>query len=531
MTPTGNRETTREQDSIELALRESQARLSGIIASTMDAIITVDEAQRITLFNKAAEMMFGYSADEILGQPLGRLLPERSREIHHQHIRRFGETGVTNRSMGRLGTLYGLRANGQEFPIEASISQLPTREGKLYTVILRDVSERIKVEEALRESEQYLRATFEQAAIGIAHLTPDGRFLRVNRKLCEIAGYSPEELLNRSFADITHPDDLETDRVLHERAAQGLLESYVCEKRYIRKDGQVVWVNLTASLVRDGAGHPRYLLKVVEDITQRKAAEAALQAKADEIRTMTQQLWQTAKLATMGELAASIAHELNNPLAIVSLRIESLLLATPPDSPAYAELQVVEREVERMAALVANLLQFSRSSERQVSSLVITDEINRTLELVQNYLTNRRVTVQREFAADLPLVQADRQQMRQLFLNLITNAADAMPGGGLLRIRAAVRPPRTGSERPRVITEVMDTGEGIAPENLRSVMEPFYTTKPEGKGTGLGLAICKRIVEEHHGSIQVFSEGRGRGTTVQVILPSASGTASGFVVE
>ena len=507
-----------------MALRDSQARMSGIISSAMDAIITIDSDQRITLFNRSAEVMFGYQAAEIMGQPLERLLPARFRDRHHAHIRHFAETGVTNRSMGRLSTLYGLRADGVEFPIEASISQLVAAEGKLFTVILRDVSERVQAEHTLRENEQDLRATFEQAAVGILHIAPDGRLLRANHKLCEITGYSLEELLARSVADITHPADVAMDAHLHEQLLKNLLPTYTREKRYLRKDGTLVWVNQTASLVRDETGSPRYLIKFVEDITQRKLAEDALQAKNNEMKTMTQQLWQTAKLATMGELAASIAHELNNPLAIISLRIESLLADATP--AANAELKVMEHEVERMATLVSNLLQFSRSSSRQISSLQVEEEINQTLELVQTYLVHRSVTVVCEYAPNLPMIQADRQQLRQLFLNLITNASDAMPGGGALTIRVQ---PEERSQKVRI--EVIDTGAGISPEHLRSVMEPFFTTKPEGKGTGLGLAICRRIIEEHSGTIQIFSAGSNQGTTIQITLPSLSQSKMNFLLE
>ena len=346
--------------------------------------------------------MFGYPADQMVGRPLERLLPERFRSRHREHIRRFGETGVTNRTMGRLGTLYGRRASGEEFPIEASISQVETSGGRMYSVILRDITERVKAEEQLIEKEQQLRATFEQAAVGIAHVSPDGHYLTVNQKLGEITGYHPAEFRSKTIQELTHPEDLPAELKLLDRVLAGELPAYTLEKRLIRKDGSPVWVNLTVSLLRSRTGQPLYLIKVIEDITARKEAEAALQARTDEIKAMTQQLWQTAKLATMGELAASIAHELNNPLAILSLRIESLLDSVPENAAERHELEVMEQEVDRMGSLVANLLQFSRSGQRHISSLDVREEIDKTLELIHNHLIHRQIDVQRAFSPAMP---------------------------------------------------------------------------------------------------------------------------------
>ena len=265
---------------------------------------------------------------------------------------------------------------------------------------------------------------------------------------------------------------------------------------------------------------------------------AELEERGEEIRTMSQQLWQAAKLATMGELAASIAHELNNPLGTISLRIESLLSRTAPDDPGHRALSIVEQEVERMAGLVANLLQFSRSGGTQVSTVDVRTELDNTLELMHFHLRNHDIVVVREFAERVPLIHADRQRLRQVFLNLFTNATDAMPDGGTLTLRVgeagpehqdaggAVPPSQANAvARPAVTIEIADTGIGIEPSLLARVLEPFYTTKPEGKGTGLGLAICRRIVQEHHGTFDLESVP-GQGTTVRITLPSGSGGGS-----
>ena len=269
------------------------------------------------------------------------------------------------------------------------------------------------------------------------------------------------------------------------------------------------------------------LLHLTLELEDRVAVRTAeLQKKDEEVKTISQQLWQAAKLATMGELAASVAHELNNPLQTVSLRIESLMADIPSGDSGYRTLEIIQQELERMTKLVANLLQFSRRTSTQFSTLNLADEIGKTLELIHYHLRNRNIQVVQAFTSNNLLIHADRQQMRQLFLNLFTNASDAMPQGGTLTIRAGFAEgdasdqpvePRTGVPR-QVVIEIVDTGTGIAAENLPRLGEAFFTTKSIGKGTGLGLAICRRIVQEHKGSLD-FRSKLNQGTTVRVVLP------------
>lgn len=266
------------------------------------------------------------------------------------------------------------------------------------------------------------------------------------------------------------------------------------------------------------------LAKKVEDleaeIAERIRAEEALKAKDVELQAMTQQLWQTAKLATMGKLAAEVAHELNNPLTAIGLRTELLQADIPTDNPSRKDLDVIAYAVAEMRALVSNLLQSSRRSQPQKAAVDLREEIEKTLTLTDHHLINHRVTPTKEITENLPWVLADRQQIRQVLLNLITNASDAMPNGGALTVKGYVRP--ANDTKPAVVLEISDTGEGIPPEILSKVWESFFTTKAEGKGTGLGLAICRRIMEEHGGTIEIESEGvPGKGTTVRLTLPVA----------
>jgi len=263
----------------------------------------------------------------------------------------------------------------------------------------------------------------------------------------------------------------------------------------------------------------RRVLDQVRVEREREEALADLQTKTEELRATTQQLWQAARLAGVGELAASIAHEINNPLGTISLRIEGVLAKTSAEDPRRPALEIIDQEISRMARLVANLLQFSRAGRDQVSTVDVCDELEKTLELTDHHLKRRGIRVQREFARGVPTIYADRQHLRQVFLNLFTNAADAMPKGGSLipRVRKGELPGKLSA----VVVEVADTGVGIPAEHLSRVTDPFFTTKEEGKGTGLGLAICRRIVRQHQGTLEIESK-LGEGTTVRVTLPVRS---------
>lgn len=385
--------------------RRREARLTAILDTAVDAIITIDEAGRIESFNPAAERLFGYPAGEVIGRNVNCLMPEPYASEHDCYLARYLATGDP-RIIGIGREVLGRRKDGTTFPIDLAVGEAKTPHGRVFSGIVRDLTERKRAEGELRAS---------------------------NRNL--------------------------------------------------------------------------------------EGALAELRVKNEEVKAMTQQLWQAAKLATLGELAASIAHELNNPLATVSLRVEALLTQTPADAPQRPLLEVVEQEVERMAGLVANLLQFSRRGQARASTVDIPEELLRTLDLVRHQLRNRRIEPAYEAVPGLPAFHGDRQALRQVFLNLLVNAIDAMPEGGTLTLRVFAERAAAG---PRVlVVEVADTGVGIPDEHLAKVMEPFFTTKEEGKGTGLGLAVCRRLVHEHQGAIHLRSEV-GRGTTVRVTLPVPS---------
>ena len=432
---------------------------------------------------------------------------------------------VVSGTIGEETAVAMMKAGAHDYLLKGNLARLtPAVERELAQAETR--RERKRAEAALRESEQRFRSLFENMLDGFAYCQMlfddqdrplDFVYLAVNGAFERLTGL--ENVVGKHVTEVL-PGIKESSPELFEIYGRVALTGKP-ERLEIDFKPLARWLAISVYSTEKGS-----FVAVFDNITERKAAEAALTAKNEEIKAMTQQLWQAARLATMGELAASVAHELNNPLGTVSLRVESLLSQMPAGDPGRRELEVVEQEVERMSTLVAHLLQFSRRGTPQISTVDVGEEIENTLELIHYHLRQRQITVQREFAPDVPMVPADRQQLRQLFLNLFTNAADAMPEGGTLTIRVSDDP-----ARQRVLIEVADTGMGIAPEDLPKVTEPFFTTKPEGKGTGLGLAICRRIVQEHNGTFEIISAGTGQGTTVRLTLPPKNNSHEAFLQE
>ncbi|WP_449419180.1 PAS domain S-box protein [Phormidium nigroviride] len=261
----------------EKALIYSSLRLSRILDIAKDAIISVDARQTITLFNKGAEKIFGYRAAEVLGESLTLLLPSRFDPVYSNNLTNVPRSARTARKREERNEVFGRRKDGTVFPAEASISKLELNGEKIYTAILRDISERKIAETSLREREERFRKVFEEGPIGMAIVGLDDRFIKVNSMLCQMVGYSELELFAMKFTDITHPDDLEIDMQLAQRLLKGEIPFYKIEKCYFKKSQEIIWVSLTGSIVRDRDAQPIYYIAMIEDITNRKQAEKSLQ--------------------------------------------------------------------------------------------------------------------------------------------------------------------------------------------------------------------------------------------------------------
>lgn len=390
---------------------------------------------------------------------------------------------------------------------------------------LRDeIVARERSETALRNSEGRYRAAFENAAVGMAHVAPDGRWLLVNQRLCELLGYPREELLGLGFGDITHPEDLSADWAEVRTLLAGHAAHYEIEKRYVRKDGGIVWAHLSVAPVRDHDGAPDYFIAIVTDISARRQAESDLLASRRELEHAVTAL--QAADQRKDEFLATLAHELRNPMAPIRYAVALLRPDCDPVQLGRAR-EMIERQSALMARLLDDLLDVSR-----ITRNVITLRRERTelRALARDALEVARASEegqQRLFTLELPeedlYADADPARLTQVLGNLLSNAIKHTQAGGNIRVQLR----RDGAD---VRIEVSDDGTGIAPEMLPRIFDLFTQVHPELKvtkgGLGIGLAVVKRLVELHGGRVEVHSDGPGRGAHFSVRMPLGAGVGA-----
>ncbi len=448
--------------------------------------------------------------------------PRLTREI----VRREGiraEIIVPLKAKGNVvGTLAGAMRESRQFLGEEV--ELLTTIGSQIGIGIENSQlyqrERLAAQQALASERRY-REIFEDAHDAIWIHDSHGNIIAANKATEELVGYSSKELLGMNVRDFLAEEGLSLARRIRRKLFLGETVEQPYEQRLISKDGTGRILKLTTNLSRED-DKLKGFQNIARDVTREKEMQDKLRATYRELseshqrlKESQEQLIQAEKLTSLGQLAASIAHEVNNPLsgvlAYTQLLAKKVRGDNIPKEVALQYLSKMEAELTRSTKLIRHLLDFARQSPPALRQLNLNDVVNRAFDLAAHSAELQHVQIVRELDPSLPNLMADFDQLHQVCTNLILNAIQAMPQGGKLTLRTSV-------DNGQLKMEVQDTGCGISPENMRKLFTPFFTTKHEVKGVGLGLAISYGIIQRHHGRIEVQSK-EGEGTTFTIYLP------------
>ncbi|MFI2858048.1 ATP-binding protein [Paenibacillus sp. JSM ZJ436] len=343
----------------------------------------------------------------------------------------------------------------------------------------------------------------ESSPIGSAFLKSDGRIQYMNGSACAMLGYEPEELMNRPYGDIFHPEDAFINPVNRAEWSQKGQGSFETEIRLLHKQGHIIWVSVSWSAIMNDEEFPAGYVVHIQDLTEQKRA-------SDYAESM---MIQSDKLSIAGQLAAGIAHEIRNPMTSIKGFIQLLRSGFGSKEQYY---EIISSEIERIELILGELLILAKPQGIKFERRNIRVLLSQVITLLNTQAILNNVEIQTDFRDQDMDVECDENQMKQVFINFIKNAVEAMPGGGMITIS-------TRSLEGELLIDITDEGSGMPEDILSRLGEPFYTTKE--KGTGLGFMISKKMIEEHRGTVEVRSKPE-QGTTVRVMLPAVYNAAA-----
>lgn len=410
---------------------------------------------------------------------------------------------------------------------------------------IRHAIERRQAEERLIRSEAFYHSLVEHLPQNIFQKDLQERFTFANQRFCQLLGKRLDEVIGRTDFDFYAPE-LATKYQQDDREVIRTGRILETVEQNVSPTGETIFVQVVKTPIRDALGRTLGTQCIFWDITERKqfeeqlqrkndelaASEAALRRSHEELKSAQLQLIQAEKMESIGTLAAGVAHEVKNPLAILQMGVSYLARKLPADDENLAMvMQEMRDAIQRADAITRGLLEFAASRRLAAQPHAFNQLILDTLRLVRHEISKHNIVLVRELAENLPMVAVDKTQIQQVFVNLFVNAAHAMTQGGTLTVRTGLRPmtETSHSEGSRsgeriwagtnaVFAEVEDTGTGIPQENLARIFDPFFTTKPTGVGTGLGLPVSKKIIELHGGIIDIKNKVDGTGVRATVLL-------------
>ena len=511
---TSNLEMKVEERTMELKeSREKFRRLFTFLntilnSATEYAIIALDIHGNILEFNKGAEKIFGWSRGEMVDkQNIGITdTPEdRNKNIYKDIVSRIKKSGVYEQD------IYRVRKDGSRFPSYTNITVIQDPSDGLagFVEVVRDITQSKNLERELRETKDFLSNIMESSVDGIITTDLKGKITYENRGMEEMMGFKREEVIGTHICNFYVEGIDQARRIMevlrkHERA-----ENY--EINVHKKDGEIRSIMTSLFMLRDEEGHDIGTAGIFKDVSEQKILEAKLKSAQG-------RLVEASKLRALGELVAGVAHEINNPLMASQTILHVILKNVPPDARERDRLELIRKCNDRIEKIVEHLGEFSRETSLEFSEVDINIPIENALMMTGQQLMNHNIEVIKNLSTDLPKISADASQLEQVFLNLISNARDAMEekeGDKSLTISSSYI---LEDEMPYVTVSFRDTGAGIPEENIEKILEPFFTTKPVGKGTGLGLSLCFGIIESHGGRLDIQSKV-GEGTEMKIVIP------------
>ena len=484
-----------------LALGQSLAleseRNSGILEVAADGILTIDEAGLIEYVNPAIGEIFGFDEHELIGQNVKVLMPAPDEEAHDGYLQNYRRTG-RQKILGVAREVMARHRDGTSFPIELAVSEVFEGSRRLFTGTIRDISARREAEAVIRDSHDRLREIFDSAVDAIVVIDEAGKILEINRAVEQIFGYESDELLHENVTILMPPPFRDEHASYLERYLETGKKRIIGigrEVRGLRRDGTTFPVHLSVS--EGFVDHRRVFTAFLRDLGLLRAAEERMR--------------QSEQLAELSTISAGIAHDVGTPMTTI-LGYAELLQKSVREPKNRERAGHIVDQVRRVKDLLRTLLDIAHPRTTTPQSLSLVDVLDHSLEFFREKLRGHGIVVERDYSP-VPKIVANRDRLEQVFLNLIVNAIDAMPGGGTLTVRLTL----STSEIIEIC--IADDGIGIEPDALDKIFEPFYTTKERGKGTGLGLLVSQRIIHDHGGKIRATSQP-GVGTQISILLPS-----------
>ena len=502
-----------ERRQVEEALRKSEERFRELYDNAPVGYHEYDSEGRITNVNLTDFEMLGYTRKEMVGQPIWKLNVNEE-TVREQVMAKLAGTLPPGKELERIYR----RKDGTTFPVLIEDRLILDENGRIKGIrcTIQDITERKRVEEALRKSEEKFQKLFDEAPVGYMELNAQGCITQVNRTELDMLGYTVEEMLEQPIWKFVVEEEKARQTVMA-KLSESMQPGRGLERTYKRKDGTTLPVSIEDAFIRNVEGKVTGIHTVIRDITERKQME-------QEKKNLEEQLRQSQKIEAIGRLAGGIAHDFNNLLTVIKGYTQLSLLELKEGDPLKGNLEEIQKSSERAADLTRQLLAFSR---RQVMEMKVLDlnTLLRDLDKMLRRIIGEDIELSTLLAKDLGRVKIDPGQIEQVIMNLAVNAKDAMPSGGKLTIETAnaeldesyarnhaeVKPGRY------VMFSVSDTGVGMTSEVRERVFEPFFTTKEKGRGTGLGLSTVYGIVKQSGGNIWVYSEP-GHGTTFKIYL-------------